>query len=171
MNNNQPILVYLLIFLALSIVLKLFGIIDVENTELVSYVMIFYGINLVYLSFGRKRQGLLLTGTILFLVGLLLFLINNFEFINNREIIFPSTLLILGTGFLMLFLNDTSKKNLLLISLTLILSAIIVTALLGSITVSSFIDSIIKITVKYWLVAVVAIVLLIIIYGGEKKSL
>jgi hypothetical protein len=171
LNNNQPILIYLLIFLALAIVLKLFGIIDVENTELIGYAMIFYGINLVYLSFGGKQQGLLFTGTVFFLVGLLLFLINNFEFINNREIIFPSMLFILGTGFLMLFLNNTSKKNFLLISLTFILSALIVTTLLGSITANLFINSIAKIAVKYWLVALVAMVLLIILHRERKKSL
>ena len=171
MNNNQPILIYLLIFLALSIILKLFGIIDVENTELIGYAMIFYGINLVYLSFGGKQQGLLFTGTVFFLVGLLLFLINNFEFINNKEIIFPSILLILGTGFLMLFLDNTSKKNFLLVSLTFILSALIVTTLLGSITATLFVDSVVKITVKYLLIALVAIVLLIVLHRERKRSL
>jgi hypothetical protein len=171
LNNNQPILIYLLIFLALSIILKLFGIIDVENTELIGYAMIFYGINLVYLSFGGKQQGLLFTGTVFFLVGLLLFLINNFEFINNKEIIFPSILLILGTGFLMLFLDNTSKKNFLLVSLTFILSALIVTTLLGSITATLFVDSVVKITVKYWLIALVAIVLLIVLHRERKRSL
>lgn len=171
MNNNQPILIYLLIFLALSVVLKLLGIIDVENTELIGYAMIFYGINLVYISFGKKQNGILFTGTTLFLIGLLLFLTNNFEFINDNEIIFPSMLFILGISFLMLFLDNIHKKNFLLVSVTFILSALIVTALLGTITVTLFINAVIKITVKYWPIALVAIVLLVIIYREEKKNI
>ena len=141
----------------LSAALKLLGIINVENTELLGYAMIFYGINLVYTSFGKKKRGILFTGTSLFLIGLLFFLINNFEFINEKEIIFPSILFIAGISFLMLYFDDTSKKNFFLISATLIFAATTVTALLGSITVALFLNAIIKITVKYWLVALITI--------------
>ena len=136
--NNQPILLYLLIFLALATALKLLGVIDVQSTELLGYAMIFYGINLVYISFGKKERGILFTGTSLFLIGLLLFLTNHFEFLNEREIIFPSILFIAGISFLMIFFDDTSKKNFFLISATLIFAAITVTALLGNLTVALF---------------------------------
>jgi len=161
---------YLLIFLALSVALKLIGIIDVESTELLGYAMIFYGINLVYVSFGKKELGILFTGTSLFLIGLLVFLTNHFEFINEKEIIFPSILFIAGIGFLMLFFDDTSKKNFFLISATLIFAAITVTALLGNITLDVFFNSIIKITVKYWPVALITIVLITILHRESKKN-
>jgi len=161
---------YLLIFLALSVALKLLGIINVESTELLGYAMIFYGINLVYTFFGKHRHGILFTGTALFLVGLFLFITNNFEFINERAIIFPSILLIVGISFLMLFFDDTARKNFLLISVTLILSAVTVTVLIGSITVTLFINSITKIIVKYWPVALITIGLIIILHRDNKKS-
>ncbi len=168
--NNQPILLYLLIFLALATALKLLGVIDVQSTELLGYAMIFYGINLVYISFGKKERGILFTGTSLFLIGLLLFLTNHFEFLNEREIIFPSILFIAGISFLMIFFDDTSKKNLFLISATLIFAAITVTALLGNITFPLFFNSIIKITVKYWPVALITIGLIIILHRENKKN-
>ncbi len=168
--NNQPILLYLLIFLALATALKLLGVIDVQSTELLGYAMIFYGINLVYISFGKKERGILFTGTSLFLIGLLLFLTNHFEFLNEREIIFPSILFIAGISFLMIFFDDTSKKNFFLISATLIFAAIIVTALLGNLTVGLFFNTIIKITVKYWPVALITIGLIIILHRENKKN-
>jgi hypothetical protein len=168
--NNQPILLYLLIFLALATALKLLGVIDVQSTELLGYAMIFYGINLVYISFGKKERGILFTGTSLFLIGLLLFLTNHFEFLNEREIIFPSILFIAGISFLMIFFDDTSRKNFFLISATLIFAAITVTALLGNLTVGLFFNSIIKITVKYWPVALITIGLIIILHRENKKN-
>jgi hypothetical protein len=168
--NNQPILLYLLIFLALATALKLMGVIDVQTTELLGYAMIFYGINLVYTSFGKNVRGILFTGTSLFLIGLLIFLTDHFEFLNEREIIFPSILFIAGIGFLMLFFDDTSKKNFFIISATLIFTAIAVTAILGNITFPLFFNSIINITVKYWPVAVITIGIIIILHRENKKN-
>ena len=114
--NNQPVLLYLLIFLALATALKLVGVIDVQSIELIGYAMLFYGINLVYTTFGKRERGVLFAGTSLFLIGLLIFFTNHFEFLNEREIIFPSVLFIAGISFLMLFFDDTSRKNFFFIS-------------------------------------------------------
>ncbi len=171
MNNNKPILIYLLTFLVLSIILRLFGIINIESTELVGYALIFYGISLVYTSFGQNRAGVLFTGSLLFLVGFLLYLLNNFNFANKKDIIFPSVLFILGINFLMLFFDDPAKKNFLAISAALVLSAIIVTIVLGSITFQSFLSTISDIAVKYWPVLLVSVLLLIIIHRDGKKNL
>jgi len=170
-NNNKPILIYLLTFLVLSIILRLFGIINIESTELVGYALIFYGISLVYTSFGQNRAGVLFTGSLLFLVGFLLYLLNNFNFASKKDIIFPSVLFILGINFLMLFFDDPAKKNFLAISAALVLSAIIVTIVLGSITFQSFLSTISDIAVKYWPVLLVSVLLLIIIHRDGKKNL
>ncbi|OGU77122.1 MAG: hypothetical protein A2V93_07110 [Ignavibacteria bacterium RBG_16_34_14] len=170
MSNNQLALIYLLIFLALSIVLKLFGIIDFTSVELIGYALIFYGITLVYTSFGNKQTVILFIGSSLFLVGLILFLINNYEFTNSKEIIFPSLLLIIGINFLMLFFDDPTRKGYLAISLTSIISAIIVTTLLGSITVKTFFTSIINIGDKYWPIVLIAAGLIILLSREYKRK-
>lgn len=170
MRNNHPILIYLLIFLVLSIILKLFGVIDVSNTELLGYAFIFYGIAMVYTSFGRNQPVVLFFGSSLFLTGFLLFLISNFDFDDGNEIIFPSILLILGIDFLMLFFNNTKKKNFLAISLTSVLSAVVVTILLGSITFNNFYISIINIVAKYWPIVLIAAGLLVLLTIEHKKK-
>jgi len=170
LSNNQPILIYLLIFLALSIVLKLFGVIDVANVELLAYGLIFYGITLVYTSFGKKQSGILFIGSSLFLTGFLLFLINSFEFTNGNEIIFPAVLLIIGIDFLMLFLDNRERKSFLAVSLTSIISAIIVILLLGSITFQTFFTSIINIAEKYWPIVLIATGLIILLNIEHKRK-
>jgi len=170
LTNTQPILVYLLFFLALSLVLKLFGIIDVTGSELLGYAFIFYGITMVYTSFGRNQQIVLFFGSSLFLTGLLLFLINNFEFTDDYYIIFPAVLLIIGINFLMLYLDNPDKKNFLAIALTAIVSAVAVTIILGSITFGNFITSLGNIASKYWPVIIIAVGLLILLSREFKRK-
>ncbi|HSP87927.1 MAG TPA: hypothetical protein VLN45_07320 [Ignavibacteriaceae bacterium] len=169
MTPNQPTLLYLLIFLALSIVLKLFGIIDVTIVELFGYTSIFYGITLVYSSFGKKQLGVLFIGSSLFLTGLLIFLTNNFEFSNNNEIIFPAVLLIIGIDFLMLFLDNMERLSFIAISLTTIFSAIVVILLLGDMTFRGFFLSVINLVEKYWPIVVIAVGLILFLNFSYKK--
>jgi hypothetical protein len=156
--------------LALSIILKLFGVIDVSNIELLGYAFIFYGITIVYTSFGKNHPIALFFGSSLFLTGLLLFLISNFEFSDSNEIIFPSIQLILGIDFLMLFFNNLKKKSFLAVSLTSILLAVVVTILLGSITFLNFYNSIINIIAKYWPIVLIAAGLLVLLSIEHKKE-
>ena len=168
MVKNQSIIVYLLTFLILSVSLRLMGVIEIGNTELLGYVLIFYGISQTYLSLGKNRKGYLFTGTFLFLTGIFLFIISNFEFGNTRELIFPSLLFITGICCLMLFI-DNGKKNYLIISVTLILTGLIVTLFVGSPSFSVFFQALVDITLKYWLVVLIVLGIILILYREEKK--
>ncbi len=170
MSRNQPILIYLLIFLALSIVLKLFGVIKVTSIELLGYGLIFYGITMVYSYFGKKQSAGLFFGSSFFLTGLLLFLVSNFDFSNSNDLLFPAILLILGIDFLMMFLDNPARKSSIAISITAILSAVTVTILLGSITFNNFIKSISSIALKYWPIVIIAVGLLVILSFEHKKE-
>lgn len=156
-------------FLALSFILKFLNVINVSFAELTGYALIFYGINLVYISFSKSRRVVLFSGTLLFLIGLILFLVNNFEFSDANEIIFPSILFIFGICFLMLFLDDTSKKNSLIISLTFMFTGSLVTTIVGEITISSFFNTVIIIVSSYWPVALIVIGIILLIHRDEKE--
>jgi hypothetical protein len=170
LKNTQPILIYLLIFFAITILLKLFGIIDVSNAELFGYLLIFYGITLVYTSFGKGQPFILMLGSSLFLTGFLLILINYFEFNNKSEIIFPSILMILGIDFLMLFLDNRLKKNYLAISATCLLSAVVVIVMLGSVTASGFFSALGYVAVRYWPVIIIAAGLILLLNLEHKNK-
>jgi hypothetical protein len=169
-KNNQSITIYLLTFLVLSIILKLFNVITISIAELTGYALIFYGVNLVYNSFGKDSRGILFTGTFLFFGGLMLFLLNNFEFANVNEIVFPALLFILGICFLMLFFDNKSRRNLLVIAVTFLLTGIIVTTIVGVLTLSSFFEGILLMASKYWPVALIVIGIILLIHRDEKRQ-
>ena len=150
--------------------LKLFGLIDVSNTELIGYALIFYGITIAYSSFGKNQPIILFLGSSLFLSGFLIFLYKNFEFTNFNETIFPAILLIAGINFFMLFMDNPVRKRFLAISLTSILSGIVVIFLLGSITFKNFSTSILNIAEKYWPIALIAAGLITLLTIEQKRN-
>ena len=163
MKNNLTIIIYLLTFLILSLVLKLFNVINISISELFGYTLIFFGINLVYTSLGKSRRGTLFSGTFIFLLGMLLFIINNFSFLNTNELIFPSLLFILGICFLMLFFDDMTGRKQLIISITLIITGTFVTIFAGTLTLSSFFSNIPVIISKYWIAGLIIIGMILLI--------
>ena len=162
-KHHQSILIYLLTFLALSIILKLLGIIDFDNYEIWGYGLIFYGISLVYISFGNNQRGRLFIGSIIFLIGLLLFIISKFEFFSVSTLILPSLLLIFSISFLMLFLDNLKERSLILISLAFFIAGTIYTLFNGEISLLSFLNSVKQITLSYWPVILIAAGIILII--------
>ena len=163
-KHHQSILIYLLTFLALSIILKLWGVIDFDNNEIWSYGLVFYGISLVYISFGNNQRGRLFIGSIIFLVGLLLFIISKFEFFSASTLVIPSILLIFSISFFMLFLDNLKEKSLLLISLVFFIAGTLYTLFRGEISFLSFINSIKLITLNYWPVVLIAVGIILVIH-------
>jgi hypothetical protein len=167
-KHHQSILIYLLTFLILSILLKLWGIIDFDNREIWGYGLIFYGISLVYLSFGNNQRGRLFIGSVLFLSGLFLYVISKFEFFQVSPLIFPALLLLFSLSFFMLFLDNYHDKTTLIISVLFFISGTIVTLYNGEISFSAFFDAIWHIILNYWPVVLIAIGIILIIYRERE---
>jgi hypothetical protein len=154
--NRNNITSFLIFFLLISFVLKLFGIIDYSLTAIAGYVLIIYGLTLVYLSFGKGRKASLFTGTILFLTGIIFFLSGSIDFPTPSIMIIPSFMFITGAGFLILFIDDVYNIVLLIIAFAFILLGISATILWGSITTGSFLLNLGVVALRYWPVALIA---------------
>ena len=163
-KHHQSILIYLLTFLALSILLKFWGIIDFDNREIFGYGLIFYGISLVYISFGNNQRGRLFIGSIIFLSGLFLYIISKFEFFQESALLVPALLLIFSISFLMLFLDNLHDKTVLLVSVLFFISGTIVTIYNGEISFPVFLNAIWHITLNYWPVVIIAVGIILIIH-------
>lgn len=150
MTKHQPVFIYLLIFLALTILLKIIGVIDTSVSEILGYLFIFYGISLVYLSFGKKRKLALFFGSVLFLTGIVLYLINNFDFYNPAVLVYPSFFFISGISLFLLFIDDHSSKLNLILSIILFIMGFIYVSVAGSFSLPNFFYSLINITLNYW---------------------
>ena len=155
MEKHQSILSYLLILLLFFILLKITGIINIRNIELLGYVLILFGLSYVFNSFGNNRKGVLFTSTIIFLCGMVLFIISNFEITQPSKLIIPSSLMIVGIGLLMTYIDSTQITYILLLSLLFIAAGIIVTIMHGEINFHSFCLSIVGVVEKYWSVLII----------------
>ena len=169
MSNKTPILSYALSFLLVVYLLKLLDIADFSVMEILSYTFVFYGVSAVYTSMGRNKKLALFVGSAVFLVGIVFFLIENFDIINTTGIIFPATLLILGASSLMLYFDNTEDKAIMLIALVFILLGIVYSISVGSMRFSSFFSSLFHLTVKYWIIIVLSLVIIFVISRNKKE--
>ncbi len=167
--NPQPILTYSLSFFILEMLLKLIGIIELSTLEILAYAAVFFGVSSVYTSMGHNKKLTLFLGTVVFLFGIIFFLLVNFDIYNISSMIFPSAVLILGISSFMLFLDNTSDKAILFISLIFILLGIVYAVSVGSLRPYSFFFSAYKIAVKYWMVVLIALIIVIVINRLNRK--
>lgn len=155
MEKHQSIISYLLILLIFLILLKITGFINIPNVELLGYVFIFFGLSYVFNSFGNGRKGVLFTSTVIFLVGLVLFVISNFEIQHLSKLIIPSSLMIIGIGLLMTYIDRGQISYILVLSLLFIAAGIIISIIHGGITFSLFFTSLVGVMSKYWAVLLI----------------
>jgi len=166
----QSILTYLLIFFALTILLRFLGIINIASSEVIGYGLIFFGGASVYISLGRNQKITLFLGTTIFLVGILLYVINNFLIFWDSYLLIPSLLIIPSLGFFVLFVEDYRNKRLLLISLLLFLFGLSTVVLYGQFNLNLFLSSIISVASNYWRVIFILAIIFIIVLWEERKT-
>jgi hypothetical protein len=159
MNKSQPLLTYTLSFLIIAVIFKVIGLVIINNEEILAYTFVFYGISSVYLFMGKNKKFRLFLGTVVFLIGIIFFILNNFDITSLSRIIFPSIILMLGIGCLMLYIDNTDDKIILYASLILILIGLVYSISFGTMKPGFLIDSIYHITLKYWIIVIIAIII------------
>jgi len=168
--NKQPVLTYIAVFFLLSIILKLFGIIDYTAGEIIGYAFIFYGLTLVYTTMGKNKKLVLFIGSSLFLAGVFLFIVNNFQLTDSSNLIFSALILIPGISFLILFIDDFSSKTFLYLSAAFTLFGLFITINSGSPSFTSFFSSIFYVALKYWPVVIIVAGIILIIKRDELND-
>jgi hypothetical protein len=149
--------------------MKIIGLIELSYTELAAYALIFYGIGTVYLSMGKNKRNLLFAGTVAFLVGVELVITSNYDFLKLANIVLPSIFFILGTAFLILFIDDFSNRLLLIVSVIFLISGAFFFTKLGTLNLSDFLKSTLSITVKYWPVIIIVTALILLLKKDSKS--
>ncbi len=168
--QRNLIIIYLLIFLSVIILLKMFGVIWIANNELLGYALIVYGLSLFYSSFIHGKKIFLFIGSILFLVGLLLFVTENFEFENTGLLVLPSSIFILSISSFMVYLSDTKQKLMGYLSAILLAAGIGVTALISTQGIPGFFGNVVAVAGKYWTIIVILIIVIILVSKESKEK-
>ena len=86
---------------------------------------------------------------------MVLFIISNFEITQPSKLIIPSSLMIMGIGLLMTYIDGNRITYILLLSLLFITAGIIVTIMHGEINFPSFCLAILGVIEKYWSVLII----------------
>ena len=169
MFKNHSIIAYLLVFIVLSVLLKVAGIIDSSFMELTSYALIFYGVGTVYVAMGKNKKRLLFIGAASFLVGIEFFIISNYDILKLSHIVLPSIFFILGTAFLVLFIDDLPNKLLLAISIIFLISGVFFFTKLGVFNPHDFLKSAIFISLKYWPLIIIIAALILLLRKNNRS--
>ena len=168
--QRNLIIIYLLIFLSVIILLRMLGIIQIGNSELIGYALIVYGLSLFYSSFIQGRKVFLFLGSSLFLFGVVLFIIANFEFTETNDLIIPAAVFIFCISSFMVYLSDTKQKLMLYLSIILVASGIGVTALIGTQGLPGFFRNVVSITSKYWVIIVILVIVIVLVSKDSNEK-
>lgn len=123
MNRSRQLIVNLILFLVLiAFLVKYFGIIEFDANDIIAFGLMSYGIVSVYFSLGTHRRGHLFINTVLFLIGIVVYVLNHYNFMSAREVILPAILFLIGSGFLMLFIDDSTNRVFLISAIVLLVS-------------------------------------------------
>ena len=151
MKHSQiTILTLVLIFFVAAVFLRLLDLINLDSTELFAYGFILYGVATVYTTFGEKNKFLLFAGSVVFLAGIVISLPQHFEFVKPLNIFLPSSALILGIALLIVFLDDTKNKAIMIASFILIIAGFVLVFISRSVQLSVYFESVIDFIIVYW---------------------
>lgn len=169
MTGLKLINLYLIIFVAIAVLLKIIGLANYTIAELITYLFILYGIFLFYVSYIKTNEVLIFTSVLLFLSGAVLFVLNNFQIINREAIVFPSVLLILSAACLFVYLFGTGKVYFFISSIILFTAGVVAWVLEGSFNLKLFFRTIPEILSKYWLIILIAAGMIFILSKANPK--
>lgn len=149
MKSSQNITKVILILGIILYTLKLMGIIGLSWLYLSSWLFMVYGFTAVVVTLGTQRKAFLFVSTIIFMLGIVLYVSTEYLFLNPKALIFPSSLFIIGSAFLILFIDDTSNKIFLYSSGLLIAFALISVWVTKSFGIMKFINSLSFLIIDY----------------------
>lgn len=165
--RNLPFAISTILFGLISILIY-FQMIELKKINLVSFVLILFGLYLVYKELNFNRVGLIAFGIFSFFFGLTLFVINQINLIFYYKTVFSILIFIAGMIFLFLFINNLKNKKFLHISLFLILLSICSIYFRNFVPFINKIELINKFIIQNWYLVFITIGL-ILISGSLKK--
>jgi len=138
------------LLLLLFYTLKFFDVIDFSLVELTAFIFCFWGFKKTADGFGYVDRSKVFIGTIIFLSALMVIILYHFEFFNLWEMILPAVLMILGGGFLMLFLASTENIILAFVSSVLFGFSLLIVIKSGRADLVIFLKNIWELILNLW---------------------
>lgn len=149
--NSSKILFFVVAFLLLVFYsLKFFDVINFTLAELTAIVFCFWGFKKAVDGFSFVDRSKVFFGTIIFLSSLTVIILYHFEFFTIREMILPAVLMIIGGGFLMLFLTSTDNIMLAFVSAVLFGFSLLIVIKSGRADLLLFVKNLWELILNLW---------------------
>jgi len=100
-----------------------FGLIEIERSYLISFVLVYSGLYLIYKEIEGERRNLIVIGVLSFFSGIAIFIFNHYNILFFYKPIFSVLLFILAMIYFFLFVNSSRNKIFLHLSIVFILIA------------------------------------------------
>ncbi len=167
--ENRIILLYLVILSAILILLRVLGVAHFNNDELISYILIIYGLGLYYSSYLKNMKTGLFLGSAMFLSGIVFLVIGNFEFMDTNQLVLPSIIMITAISIFMLYLNDQTNKLTLYLSIALFAFGVFYIGFTSEHGYYNLIPYLLQMIKLYWIVIVMLIVVAVLVNREIKN--
>ncbi|MBK9097051.1 MAG: hypothetical protein IPM14_02815 [bacterium] len=162
MRLNQIALI-VIIFIIVSFLLTIFGVLPVTLIDILSYSLLIIGMALVY-SEGIRQNGLsVFLGSVIFLIGVYALISENFTLNINKEISVPIILIISGSGLLILHIITSTRIIFLLVSIACLSSGMTLLILDSRWSISTFIHSVIPVLNYLWPIIIILAVFILLL--------
>jgi len=161
---------YGLLFLLLPIILQLLGFIDVSVLSMLSFAAFFIGLTIFYYSFGTNNSFAIFFGSGIFFTGVFSFLIPSFLLEITFPLLLTAAIYITGFSFLMVFIENPKSRVILYTAGFFLLSATMISLLVGKLQFRSLFTSIPQVLKEYWLLLVMAVITVLLLYFEQQQS-
>ncbi|MFC2084508.1 hypothetical protein ACFLS9_05580 [Bacteroidota bacterium] len=150
MRNEQNIFSLALVLIGILYLLRVVEIVSIDNNMILSCVFIIYGVSTLYLSIGARRKGLIFFSVSVFLIGIILLVVRQFEILNTSNIILPATYFVLGSSFLLLYVDNFIEKYFLVAAIVFYLFCYLAIALYKKVEIIELANRITLTVIDYW---------------------
>jgi hypothetical protein len=167
---SRKILILIIIFTWISVLLTLFGIVNMNYSEIISYVFLLLGISLFYPSYNKNDKTGIFFGSAIFLGGIVFFITNNFEIIDDYELLVPSLVIIISVSLLMIYLCDTKDKKFIWLASVMGVVGLFTIFYRGTPSLKSFFVSFISLLGKAWIIVIIMVITIILLIIEKKNK-
>lgn len=168
MVNNFALGAVLFFYGMLSL-LGFFNILNVDYTNQIAYSFLLFSTLSVVTKLDKLKRTSILLISIVFNAGLILLIHNNYEILNEYDLVLSIILLMTGSGFLLIFLQNTLEKTPLYISVFLLFFSFVTSAFYKTNVIIQFANKITLILFDLW--PVFLIVFGILLVAGKSKRI
>lgn len=170
MRNLKAVSAVIIFSFTVLLFFDLIGVADFSLIEFISYIFLFTGITLLYNSITDSNKGGIFSGSFIFLTGIVLAIESSFTIWNPARMIFPSIFIISGVSLFFVYLSDSKKFILLILSLILFAAGMFYLFERINFKIFVFVEAIWQIVLRFWFI-IILIALIIFIIANRNQEM